>query len=183
MKYIIWVLFSYFCFIPFSFADDALVTGGIGSIINIVVVDDNQLKQEVADIRLQSTPEQGSRVARIYCDNNNFYGFSLTLVSDRVGNLVHFKNNIYVGEGKEGGFIPYQLDLKRGNTGDLGIDMPPEGERLGFTLDMPMVVYFNDNVLEATHDAEFFLNMHTVKKPSLFKGVFQDTITVTIADL
>jgi hypothetical protein len=63
------------------------------------------------------------------------------------------------------------------------LDMPPEIERKNFSLVQPYVVYFNDNIAEATYDAELILNMHTVKKSSLFHGVFQDTITVTIADL
>ena len=44
-------------------------------------------------------------------------------------------------------------------------------------------IYFNDQVVEATHQAEFLLNLHLVKKPSLFHGVFRDTITVTIIDI
>ena len=48
-----------------------------------MVENDNQLKQQVPDIRLQSTPPGGSTIARVYCDNNNFYGFSLTLESSQ----------------------------------------------------------------------------------------------------
>jgi len=183
MKYIIWLIFS-FCwfFVPVN-ADDTTINGDLDSIININVVTDNQLKQQVPDIRLQSTPPNGSTVARIYCNNNNYNGFSLTFVSDRLGRLVFFKNNEYPVDEKDGHFIGYTLDLIQGETGQLGIDMPPEVERKGFTLYDPYIIYFNDNVQEATYDAEFILKMHTVKKASLFHGVFQDTITVTITDL
>ncbi len=184
MNYIIWSLISGFLVLLSPvFADDALVSGGLDSIININVVTDNQLKQEVPDIRLQSTPADGSTVARIYCDNNNYNGFSLTFVSDRLGRLVFFKNNEYPLEEKDGHFIGYSLDLLRGTSGELGLSMPPQVERTGFTLYDPYIIYFNDNVAEATHEAELILKMHTVKKASLFHGVFQDTITVTITDL
>ena len=73
--------------------------------ININVITDNQLKQQVPDIRLQSTPVNGSTVARIYCDNNNYNGFSLTFVSDRLGRLVFFKNNEYPIDEKDGHFM------------------------------------------------------------------------------
>ena len=60
MNYIIWSLISGFLVLLSPvFADDALVSGGLDSIININVVTDNQLKQEVPDIRLQSTPQMG----------------------------------------------------------------------------------------------------------------------------
>jgi hypothetical protein len=183
MKYIIWLILS-FCTFSFQIlAEDAHINGALDSIININVLTDNQLKQHVPDIRLQSTPPDGSTVARIYCDNNNFNGFSLTFVSDQLGRLVFFKNNEYPATKKDGHFIPYSLDLLRGESGSLGIDMPPEIERKGFTLFNPFVVYFNDNVEEATDQAELILKMHTVKKASLFHGTFQDTITVTITDL
>ena len=184
MNYIIWLILSFvFIVTTPSIADNALVQGGLDSIINIRVETDNQLKQEVSDLRLQSTPTNGSTVARIYCDNNNYNGFSLTFVSDRLGRLVFLKNNEYVTEEDDGYFISYILDVLPGETGHLGIDMPPEHERKGFTLTQPFVIYFNDNVDEATHEAELILKMHTQKKLSLFHGVFQDTITVTIADL
>ena len=183
MKYIIWLILSicYFSFV--TIADDTYINGVIDSTININVVTDNQLKHQVPDIRLQSTPPAGSRVARIYCDNNNYNGFSLTFVSDRLGRLVFFKNNDYPANELDGHFISYSLDLLRGESGSMGIDMPPEIERKGFSLLTPFVVYFNDNIREATHQAELILNMHTIKKPSLFHGTFQDTITVTITDL
>lgn len=183
MKYIIWLILS-FCWLSTAvIADDTYINGALDSTININVVTDNQLKQQVPDIRVQSTPAIGSTVARIYCDNNNYNGFSLTFKSDRLGRLVFFKNNEYPTDEKDGHFINYSLDLLRGEAGSLGIDMPPEIERKGFTLFNPFVVYFNDNVQEATHDAELILKMHTIKKPSLFHGTFQDTITVTITDL
>jgi len=183
MKYIIWLILSFFTFSNLAFAEDTYINGALDSTININVVTDNQLKQQVPDIRLQSTPAAGSTVARIYCDNNNFNGFSLTCVSDRLGRLVFYKNNEYPATQKDGHFIQYSLDLLRGESGNLGIDMPPEIERKGFTLLNPFVVYFNDNVQEATDQAELILKMHTVKKASLFHGTFQDTITVTITDL
>ena len=61
--------------------------------------------------------------------------------------------------------------------------MPAENERLQFSLNNPFVIYFNDNIFEATHQAELLLRMHLVKKSTLFHGVFQDTITVSITDL
>ena len=128
--------------------------------ININVITDNQLKQQVPDIRIQSTPVNGSTVARIYCDNNNYNGFSLTFVSDRLGRLVFFNNNEYPVDEKDGHFINYLLDLIRGETGQLGIDMPPEIERKGFSLLNAHVIYFNDNVDEATYAAELILKMH-----------------------
>lgn len=182
MKYIIWLILSFYLIHPLV-ADDTYINGALDSTININVVTDNQLKQQVPDIRLQSTPASGSTVARIYCDNNNFNGFSLTFVSDRLGRLVFFKHNEYPSDEKDGHFIHYSLDVIRGESGQLGIDMPPEIERKGFTLMAPYIIYFNDNVMQATHEAELILKMHTTKKASLFHGVFQDTITVTIADL
>jgi len=183
MKSIIWLILSFCTFSFQTLAEDAHINGALDSSININVITDNQLKQHVPDIRLQSTPPDGSTVARIYCDNNNFNGFSLTFVSDQLGRLVFFKNNEYPAVKKDGHHISYSLDLLRGETGRLGIDMPPEIERMGFTLFNPFVIYFNDNDLEATDQAELILKMHTVKKASLFHGTFQDTITVTITDL
>ena len=183
MKYIICLLYSILNLIGAVYAQDATLDGALDSIINIDVVTDNQLQSQVPDIRIQSTPASGARVARIYCNNNNFNGFSLTFSSNQSGRLVFFKNNEYPSNIKDGHFIAYSLDLVRGETGSLGLDMPPEIERKNFSLEQPFVVYFNDNISEATYDAEFLLNMHTIKKSSLFHGVFQDTITVTIADL
>jgi len=184
MNYVIWTLISGFLFfVNPIIADDALVEGGLDSIINITVVTDNQLKQQVPDIRTSDTPAAGSTVARIYCDNNNYNGFSLTFSSDRSGKLVFFKNNEFPSLMKDGHFINYTLDLLKGETGQLGIDMPPENERLGFQLNDPYIIYFNDNIIEATHEAELILKMHTIKKAALFSGVFQDTITITITDL
>ena len=60
MNYIIWTLISGFLFfINPIVADDALVEGGLDSIINITVVTDNQLKQQVPDIRTSDTPAAG----------------------------------------------------------------------------------------------------------------------------
>lgn len=183
MKYIIWLSLSFCAFSIQTLAEGTYISGELDSIININVVTDNQLKEQVPDIRLQSTPVAGSTVARIYCDNNNFNGFLLTFVSDRLGRLVFYKNNEYPATEKDGHFIQYSLDLLRGESGSLGIDMPPEIERKGFTLLNPFVIYFNDNVHEATDQAELLLKMHTVKKEALFHGTFQDTITVSITDL
>ena len=184
MNYIICLFLSFYLLsIQVLATDDTLVSGELDSIINIEVVTDNQLKQQVPDIRLQSTPPNGSTVARIYCDNNNYNGFSLTFKSDRLGKLVFYENNKYPEELDEGHFIHYTLDLLRGDSGTLGIDMPDEIERKNFGLSNSFEVFFNDNVLEATHDAEFILKMHTKNKLSLFHGVFRDTITVTIKDI
>ena len=72
MNYIIWTLISGFLFfINPIVADVALVEGGLDSVINITVVTDNQLKQQVPDIRTSNTPAAGSAVAHIYCKNNN----------------------------------------------------------------------------------------------------------------
>ncbi|MEK9727858.1 MAG: hypothetical protein VW397_07120, partial [Candidatus Margulisiibacteriota bacterium] len=109
--------------------------------------------------------------------------FSLTFSSDRQGKLVFFKNNQYATASKEGQFINYSLDLVQGESGQLGISMPPENERKGFTLFDPFIINFNDNIITATHQAELVLKMHLVKKSTLFHGVFQDTITITITDL
>ena len=86
MKYII-CLFLNFLILSYQVVatGDTLVSGDLDSIINIEVITDNQLKQQVPDIRVQSTPPNGSTVARIYCDNNNYNGFSLTFKSDRLG--------------------------------------------------------------------------------------------------
>ena len=184
MNYIIWLLISGFFLISSpTFASDALVHGGLDSIININVQTDNQLKSQVPDIRTSSTPPLGSTVAKIYCDNNNYNGFSLTFVSDRQGRLVFFKNNQYESENKEGQFINYTLDLVEGDSGELGLSMPAENERRGFSLFNPFVINFNDNITTATHQAELILKMHLIKKSTLFHGVFQDTITITITDL
>ena len=115
------------------------------------------------DIRLQSTPSNGSTVARIYCNNNNYNGFSLTFVRS-IGPIGIFKNNEYPVDEKDGHFIGYTLDLIQGETGQLGIDMPPEVERKGFTLYDPYIIYFNDNVQEATYDARvYFKNAYRKK--------------------
>jgi hypothetical protein len=183
MKYIVWLIISLWVGCQWAYSNDTLINGGIDSIINIKVETDNQLKNQVSDLRTQSSPSNGSVVARIYCDNNNYNGFSLTFVSDRFGRLVFFKNNEYPSQEKDGHFIAYTLDLVRGETGQLGVDMPDEINRSAFQLSQPHVILFNQNVLESTHQAELLLKMHTQKKLSLFHGVFQDTITVTIADL
>ena len=184
MKCIICLFLNFLIFSYHGLATgDTLVSGDLDSIINIEVITDNQLKQQVPDIRVQSTPPNGSTVARIYCDNNNYNGFSLTFKSDRLGNLVFYENNEYPENLEEGHFVNYKLDLLRGDSGILGIDMPDEIERTNFTLGNSYEIYFNDNVLEATHDAEFILKMHVQNKLSLFHGVFRDTITVTIKDI
>ena len=184
MNCIIWPLISGLLFFSFfATASDALINGDLDAIININVVTDNQLKTTVPDIRLQSTPPLGAVVARIYCDNNNYNGFFLTFSSDRGGRLVFFKNNAYPATVLDGHYVHYSLDLLDGNNGTLGVDMPPENERKGFGLSQPYRIYFNDNIQQATSQAELILKMHTVKKASLFHGVFQDTITVTITDL
>ena len=94
-----------------------------------------------------------------------------------------YKNEEYPTEIKNGHYINYELDVNRGETGTLGVDMPPISERRGLILTMPNEIFFNNNVHEATHNAEFILKMHTTKKSSLFHGVFKDVITVTIKDL
>lgn len=164
-------------------ADDILATGSLDSIINIVVIEDNQLKQSVQDLRLQSTPSNGSRIARIYCDNNNLHGFSLTFESDKGGKLVFYEPNNHPIIPKEGEFIPYVVDVQPGEMGYLGTELPPESERLGLNLAQPAMILFDDNVFEATHQAELFLAIHTNKKASLFNGVYHDTITITIQDV
>ena len=172
MKYIVLLIVNFLYLSNFTFADDTLINGALDSIININVVTDNQLKDQVSDLRLQSTPPNGSTVARIYCDNNNYNGFSLTFVSDRVGRLVFFKNNEYPIEEKDGHYIPYTLDVVRGESGHLGLDMPDDIHLKGFRLLNPYLINFikSKNV------------MHTNKKASLFHGVFQEP-TVTITDL
>ncbi|MEK9727859.1 MAG: hypothetical protein VW397_07125, partial [Candidatus Margulisiibacteriota bacterium] len=72
MNYIIWPVISGLFFLISCpiFASDALVEGGLDSIINIHVQTDNQLKSQVPDIRLNSTPPMGSTVAKIFCDTN-----------------------------------------------------------------------------------------------------------------
>ena len=163
--------------------DDVITSGSLESIINIVVRNDNQLKQQVSDIRLQSTPPMGSTIARIYCDNNNHNGFSLTFQSSNAGRLMFLEDNEYPTEVKEGHFIHYTLDIVEGETGTLGVDMPVESERKAWPMSVPHELFFNNNLVEATHAAELIMKIHTVKKSSLFHGVFQDTITVTIKDL
>ena len=183
MKYVILIICKIWLLSSVCFANIAITEGSLESIINIIVINDNQLKQDVTDLRLQSTPINGSRVARIYCDNNNFNGFSLTFQSETFGELVFVKNNEYPTNKLDGHYIPYTLDLLRGESGGLGVDMPPDVERKAFELSMPHQIYFNNNIITSTHSAEFFLNMHTLKKNSLFHGVFKDTITITISDL
>ena len=184
MKYVICLFLNIvLSVIPGFCTGDTYLSGDLDSIINIEVITDNQLKQDVPDIRLQSTPPNGSTVARIYCDNNNYNGFSLTFQSDRLGKLVFFKNNEFPANLNDGHFVNYTLDLIRGETGILGIDMPDSIERTNFDLQDSFEVFFNDNVLEATYDAEFILKMHVPKKLSLFHGEFRDTITVTIRDI
>lgn len=184
MKYITCLFLSFLISSFQAFSNgDTIVGGELDSIINIEVITDNQLKQQVPDIRVQSTPPNGSTVARIYCDNNNYNGFSLTLSSDRLGKLVFYENEAYPDDLEEGHFVNYSLDLMRGDDGILGIDMPDISERKNFTLEQSHMILFNDNVLEATHDAEFILKLHLQNKLSLFHGEFRDTITVTIRDI
>lgn len=194
MKYIIWLIVSIYL-IPTQLAlanqgialgapdDQVIARGALESIINIVVINDNQLKEEVPDIRLQSTPGDGSRIARVYCDNNNFNGFSLTFESDRGGKLMLYKNNEFPDQIKEGNYIQYKMDVLQGESGTLGVMMPAESERMKILLNTPHELFFDDNITEATHQAELFINLHTERKLSLFKGVYMDTITITIKDL
>ena len=74
----------------------------------------------------------------------------------------------------------FTLDLIRGDTGELGLDMPPENEPEGFGLDMQHQILFNGNISQSTHAAEFKLNMHTLKRILYFMGYLRTTITVTI---
>tara|TARA_A100001015_G_scaffold314866_1_gene425350 strand:+ start:907 stop:1458 length:552 start_codon:yes stop_codon:yes gene_type:complete len=183
MKYVICLCLSFLYFSNLVIASDTYIGGELESLINIEVITDNQLKRDVPDIRTQSTPDEGSTIARIYCDNNNYNGFSLTLSSDRLGMLVFYKNNEYPSILDDGHYIDYTLDLNRGETGYLGIDLPPEIETEGFSLSQPYEIFFNDNVVEATNNAEFVLKLHLINKLSLFHGVFRDTITITIKDI
>ena len=113
------------------------------------------------DIRVQSTPAIGPQSHEFTATITITMGSRLLLSLIGWGDW-YFKNNEYPTDEKDGHFINYSLDLLRGEAGSLGIDML-EIERKGFTLFNPFVVYFNDNVQEATHDAELILKMHTIK--------------------
>ena len=94
-----------------------------------------------------------------------------------------YKNNEFPDQIKEGNYIQYKMDVLQGESGTLGVMMPAESERMKILLNTPHELFFDDNITEATHQAELFINLHTERKLSLFKGVYMDTITITIKDL
>ena len=165
------------------YGEDVYTSGDIEGNISITVTSTGELREEISDLRTESTPQQGVPIAQIIVNNNDIDGFGINIQSDRGGKLMLFRNNNFPTSVMAGNHINYTVDLVRGTQGVLGASLPHVSERTSINLATPYEVLFDDNVVESTTNAELKLMIHTNAKKDLFHGLFRDIFIISIRDL
>jgi hypothetical protein len=124
-------------------------------------------------------------VSKYTINNNNPSGFTITLSSANVGKLI--RSGAAGDASKPGNNVDYTI-----TTVAVAADNPPATAFLGCDEDTQMLdtslatdqtMSFDTNLLKATVDYVYTIKVSTPKKPELFRGTFEDTITMTIGDL
>jgi len=151
------------------------VIQGVVSNINTAAIDDTSYAGAMNNIN--TTAKTNLDVALITIDNNDPDGFSLTIAG--AGKLVRATS----GGTNAGDFLTYTVNLDNtGSTGVLGSTEPA----LPSAVDLSggdSVTNFNTSVIQATVARTYELQMTTSAKDALLEGTFEDTITITVANL
>jgi hypothetical protein len=181
---LLWVAIFATCLLlpKWVFANHALTDGGVDSIIDITVQSENKLGVDVPDLREYNTPVGGSIIAHVLIENNDLDGFGITLESERFGKLQYWDGGAYASPILPGHSISYLVNIEQG-SGTWGTDFPQTSEVNGILLSPSKEIFFDDNVVQATHAGELIIKMELTKNPDLFHGTYRDVITYTLRDL
>lgn len=129
---------------------------------------------------INSKPVTDFTICYLTLTNNNPTGFKLTLSSQTSGKLIRSVSGSYADTTKHGNWIDYYVSLV-GGTGTLGTNEPslPSDE----ILSTAHHIFFNTQVERSTLNKVYELKVSMSPKSTLFRGIFRDTITVTISDI
>lgn len=119
-------------------------------------------------------------ICDINLNNNNPTGFKVTLSSAKSGNLVRYASGAYTDATKEGNVLAYTVSMV-GGTGTLGTSAPTLPSDVSLSSDHE--ISFDTSVDRATVDKVYTVKVSTDANDALFRGTFQDTISITIADI
>ena len=158
-------------------------SGEVENILEIKVVPFDSLSTVLPELRTYDTPPDGTTVAAVEISNNDPEGFTVTMHSEKRGRLMRHVDGIYPVSPKRGDFIEYLMEMRRGDGGTLGGNMPPVSERTNLNLSTDQTVVFDSNVGESTIKAMFEVQIHTKAKSNLFHGQFADVITFIASDI
>lgn len=115
-------------------------------------------------------------VGTILINNNNPAGFSVTITSGFAG---QFRHTSEYGAGRPGSFIAYTVNLVSG-SGSLGAPAPTLPSATALTT--AWVGNFGA-ATEGTVDKVYTLQVNMAQKQTIFRGSFNDLITIDVADL
>ena len=158
-------------------------TGEVENILAIKVIPFDSLSTVLPELRSYDTPPEGTTIATVEISNNDPEGFSVSLHSEKRGRLMRHVDGIYPVSPKRGDFIEYLLEIRRGDSGVLGGDMPPVSERTNLNLDSDQTIVFDSGGGESTIKAVLEVQIHTKAKANLFHGQFADVITFIASDI
>ncbi len=124
-------------------------------------------------------------VTKYVLNNNNPSGFTVTLSSTNAGKMI--RSGAGGDASKAGNNITYTV-----TTTAVAADNPPATSFLGCdeptqlldaSLSTDQTMNFDVNLQKATVDYTYTIKVSTPQKANLFRGTFEDTITMTIGDL
>ena len=112
--------------------------------------------------------------------NNDPAGFTISFESANKGKMIRKGG----GSVNTGDFLDYTVSTAEMNNESvakfLGANEP---EQLAQTsLKNKQALAYDNGLVKSTVDYTYKLGVHTEVKPELFRGMYQDTITITIAD-
>lgn len=158
-------------------------TGEVENILEIKVVPFDSLSTVLPELRSYDTPPEGTTIATIEVSNNDPEGFTVAFHSEKRGRLMRHVDGIYPVSPKRGDFIEYLVEIRRGDGGVLGGEMPPVSERTNLSLASDQTIVFDSGVGESTIKAVLDVQIHTKAKANLFHGQFADVITFIASDI
>ncbi len=124
-------------------------------------------------------------VSKYTLNNNNPAGYTVTLSSANSGKLI--RSGAAGDASKPGNNMTYTI-----TTSAVAADNPPATcflgcdeptQMLDTSLAADQTMSFDTNLQKATVDYTYTIKVSTPKKAELFRGTFEDTITMTIGDL
>jgi hypothetical protein len=145
--------------------------GSVSAVGNVAVANSNS----ALDL---STSITDTKIFDFTATNNDPDGFSISFESANGGQLRH---SAYYNNAKTSSFIDYTIDIVE-NGGSLGSTVQTGTSMTGVDLSTAKAVQYNEGVSDATVAAVWDIKINTTQK-DLFSGSYNDTITVTIADL
>ena len=167
-------------------ADSLVVDGEVAAINTIAFSADHNLAADV------NTAISAVTIGTIQIDNNDPQGFTVTLTSENSGQLVRYDGtSAYYTAATEGNAVDYTLQFfPNASPGTLGAAAAAGFESTNLTLAVsPGTNYdFSTSVVQATVARLYDVKMTRLAAPDLFNStqgddVYQDTLTVTIANL